>query len=455
MKELMQGLLKIRVRPYYIYQCDPITGSSHFRTPVETGLEIIEGLRGHTTGYAVPQFVIDAPGGGGKIPLLPNYLVGREGDDVLLRNFEGEIFRYRDPVGTKELPVGAGASAMNGSHAPSRNGKGSHRALKIGLTYDLRDDYLKDGYTEEQTAEFDREDTIAALDDALRANGHDVVRIGRARSLIERLAAGERWDLVFNIAEGLSAPGREAQIPAILDVYGIPYTFSDPVVTSLTLDKGLTKRVLRDLGLPTAPFAIVETPEQARVVDLPYPLFAKPVAEGTGLGVGPRSRAHNAVELETVCRELLVQFGQPVLVESDLPGREFTVGVVGTGEAARAVGALEVTMRPGAEEGIHSYHNKEHCEELVDYILVDDEDARESCRLGLAAWRGLNCRDGGRVDLRADAEGRLQILEINPLAGLHPSHSDLPILWTQVGREYNDLIGAIVESARTRCGATR
>ncbi len=99
MKKLVQGLLKIRVRPYYLYQCDPISGSSHFRTPVEKGLEIIQGLRGHTTGYAVPSFVIDAPGGGGKIPLLPEYLLGRDGDEVVLRNFEGRTFRYPDPVG--------------------------------------------------------------------------------------------------------------------------------------------------------------------------------------------------------------------------------------------------------------------------------------------------------------------------------------------------------------------
>lgn len=98
MKSLMHGLLKRRVRPYYLYQCDPITGSSHFRTPIAKGLEIIEGLRGHTTGYAVPTYVIDAPGGGGKIPLLPEYVVGRDGDDLLLRNFEGGVYRYVDPV---------------------------------------------------------------------------------------------------------------------------------------------------------------------------------------------------------------------------------------------------------------------------------------------------------------------------------------------------------------------
>jgi lysine 2,3-aminomutase len=97
MKSLYHGLLQRRVKPYYLYQCDPITGSAHFRTPVSKGIEIIEGLRGHTTGYAVPQFVIDAPGGGGKIPLLPEYVVGRDGDDLLLRNFEGNVYRYPDP----------------------------------------------------------------------------------------------------------------------------------------------------------------------------------------------------------------------------------------------------------------------------------------------------------------------------------------------------------------------
>jgi lysine 2,3-aminomutase len=99
MKALVHGLLQIRVKPYYLYQCDPILGSAHFRTPVEKGLEIISGLRGHTTGYAVPTYVIDAPAGGGKIPLIPDYLVGRQGDDLLLANYEGRIFRYPDPDG--------------------------------------------------------------------------------------------------------------------------------------------------------------------------------------------------------------------------------------------------------------------------------------------------------------------------------------------------------------------
>ena len=107
MQQLVHALLTMRVRPYYLYQCDPISGSAHFRTTVEKGLEIIEGLRGHTTGYAVPTYVIDAPGGGGKIPLQPNYLVGRDGDDVILRNYEGNQYRYPDPLGWPDADINA------------------------------------------------------------------------------------------------------------------------------------------------------------------------------------------------------------------------------------------------------------------------------------------------------------------------------------------------------------
>jgi D-alanine-D-alanine ligase len=126
--------------------------------------------------------------------------------------------------------------------------------VRIGLTYDLRDAYLAMGYGEEETAEFDRDSTIEALEGALRSLGHETERIGHVRDLAGRLAAGARWDLVFNIAEGLSGYGREAQVPALLDAYGIPYTFADPLTASLTLHKAMTKRVLRDLGVRTPDF---------------------------------------------------------------------------------------------------------------------------------------------------------------------------------------------------------
>jgi len=324
--------------------------------------------------------------------------------------------------------------------------------MLVGLTYDLRPDYLAQGYSREETAEFDSPATIEALEGAIRALGHRPERIGNIRDLVQRLAEGRRWDLVFNLAEGLNGVGREAQVPAVLDAYGIAYTFSDPVVMGLTLDKGLTKRVVRDCGVPTPDFAVVAEEADVARVALPYPLFAKPVAEGTGKGITPASRILDPAQLAAVCRDLLARYRQPVLVEAFLPGREFTVGLVGTGAAAEAVGALEVVLKDNAEPVAYSYVNKEECEERVIYRLAGDAQAREACGVALTAWRALGCRDAGRVDLRADAAGRVNFIEVNPLAGLHPSHSDLPILWQQAGRSYVELIRRIVDSASGRIG---
>ena len=322
--------------------------------------------------------------------------------------------------------------------------------MKIGITYDLREDYLAEGFSEEQTAEFDRPDTIEAIQKALAELGHEAQPIGPIRRLVESLAQGKRWDLVFNIAEGLYGFAREAQVPALLDAYGIPYTFSDPLVLSLTLHKGITKRLLRDLGIPTADFSIVEAESDLGTVDLALPLFAKPIAEGTGKGINASSKVRTRKELDSICRRLLEEFRQPVLIETFLPGREFTVGILGTGTEAAAIGALEIVLQPGADEAVYSYRNKEECEELVEYRLVDEPAVDAAKEVALAAWKGLGCRDAGRVDLREDSRGAPNVLEVNPLSGLHPEHSDLPILCTQLGIPYKDLIGRIVDSASHR-----
>ncbi len=322
--------------------------------------------------------------------------------------------------------------------------------MKIGITYDLRDDYLAEGYGEEETAEFDHPKTIAAIEEALRDLGYETDRIGHIRALAKRLVAGERWDLVFNIAEGLRGFGREAQVPALLDAYGIPYTFSDPLLLTLTLHKGMTKRVIRDLGIPTPAFAVVEFPEEIAGVRLPFPLFAKPIAEGTGKGVTAASKITDPAELEGVCRTLLETFCQPVLVEAFLPGREFTVGIIGTGAAAFAPAVLEVHFTEKAEKEVYSYINKEEWHGRIEYRLAADPMARLAEKTALAAWRGLGCRDGGRIDLRADADGIPQFMEVNPLAGLRPGHSDLPILCELAGMPYRELIAGIMRSALKR-----
>jgi len=324
------------------------------------------------------------------------------------------------------------------------------RNLHIGLTYDLRADYEGQGLSEEDLAEFDRADTIEALEEALHGLGHGTDRIGNVRALVGRLSAGDRWDLVFNIAEGRFGIGREAQVPALLDAYGIPYTFSDPLVSAVTLHKATAKRVLRDHGLPTPRFALIERPEDLATVDLAYPVFAKPVAEGTSKGIDSRSRAGTPAELARVTEHLLERYRQAVLVEEFLPGRELTVGILGTGAAARSAGAMEVHLLAGADRDIYTFRNKEDCESLVRYELARDGLAFDAEELALAAWRSLGCRDGGRVDLRCDALGRPSILEVNPLPGMHPPHADLPLLWGLSGRGFQELIHAIVSSAAER-----
>ena len=328
------------------------------------------------------------------------------------------------------------------------------KKLKIGITYDLRDDYLKEGYNLEETAEFDLLDTIEAIEKVILDNGFQADRIGNIKALTCRLAAENRWNLVFNIAEGLYGFGREAQIPALLDAYNIPYTFSDPLGHTLSLHKGMTKHVLRDLGIPTPDFAVVSSDAEIDKVNLPFPLFAKPVAEGTSKGITALSKITNFEELNRICKHILRTFKQPALIETYLPGREFTVGILGSGKDAKVLGVIEVILKPTAEQNAYSYENKEHYENLVQYALVDDDEAKQARKIALKVWRNLDLKDAGRVDLRSDAHGAPHFMEVNSLAGLNPKRSDLPILCNLLGVSYHVLISSIIESALRRAKIT-
>jgi D-alanine-D-alanine ligase len=326
--------------------------------------------------------------------------------------------------------------------------------VRIGFTYDLKDDHLALGVPEHEVAEFDSPKTIDAIAGALTELGHEVERVGHVRALAARLVAGWRCDLVFNIAEGVAGFGRESQVPALLEAYGIPYTFSDPLVCALTLHKGMAKHVARGCGVPTPKFELVTVAEEAAAVTLPLPLFAKPVAEGSSKGVTAKSLVRSKAALVEVCTELLERYRQPVIVEEYLSGREFTVGVLGTGRSARALGTLEVVLLEGADAGVYSYRNKTEWESIVRYRLLEPGSLRtEVEQVALATWRCLGCRDAGRVDVRLDGEGRAQMLEVNPLAGLAPGYSDLPNMAEMAGMSYTALIGAIVECASARIDA--
>lgn len=325
--------------------------------------------------------------------------------------------------------------------------------MKIGMVYDLRDDYLKEGFTREAAAEFDSEETVAIIEKTLCELGYSVERIGNCRRLCSRLTSGDRWDLVFNFSEGVNGRSREAQTPAVLELFGIPYTFSDPLVCALTLDKSMTKKIILHAGLRSPEFAVVHSEEEIEgaVQNLKYPLFAKPLCEGTGKGIDSSSLIKNRKELIRTCRRILSSFKQPVLVEEFLPGREFTVGVLGSGKYARVVGIMEITLIESTPGNIYSYESKEFCERLIRYTPFRESPLKEEIEeLALAAYREIECRDAGRVDLRLDGEGHPSFIEINVLPGLHPTHSDLPMQAEMFGISYRELIQEIINSALSR-----
>lgn len=318
--------------------------------------------------------------------------------------------------------------------------------MKIGVTYDLRDDYRALGLSEEDTAEFDVEETIAGVCGALAALGHVPERIGGIRPLTRALAGGARWDCVFNICEGLKGVAREAQVPALLEAFDIPYFFSDPLTLALALDKAMAKRVLRDAGVAVADFTLIETPADIAAIDLPFPLFLKPVSEGSGKGVDAHSRVTDTGMLDRVARDLLVRFRQPVLVEDYLPGREFTVGILGTGADARVLGVMEIVPQAGFVGHGYGLENKEQWIGKLTIHRAQDAAAQAAAALALAAWRALRCRDGGRCDIRQGADGAPRFIEVNPLAGIRPGYSDLCFIADFEGLSYQELIGAFLDS---------
>lgn len=319
--------------------------------------------------------------------------------------------------------------------------------MKVGITYDLKDDYLALGFDKETCAEFDSLETINAIDDLLKSRGHITERIGNVKALVNALAHGKNWDFVFNIAEGMYGRGREAQVPALLDAYGIPYIFSDPLVLAVTLDKAMTKRIVKDAGVRTAQFheflLTDPTPPSASF----YPLFVKPNADGTGKGITSKSLVKSEKQLREVVDDIHTRFNQSALAEQYLSGREFTVGITGTGDSARAIAVMEIIFNEKADQCGYTYDNKQQYEDRVEYKLADDAEAQEAVRVALQAWRVLGCRDGGRIDIRSDDKNQPHFLEVNPLAGLHPVLGDLVILSRLAGVSYHDLLGRVLDSA--------
>lgn len=315
-------------------------------------------------------------------------------------------------------------------------------------------------------AEWDAPETIAAVERALSALG-EVIRLEASADFPQRLRE-TRPDIVFNMAEGLIGPNREAHVPAICEFFGIPYSGSDPFTLSLCLHKGRTKQLLEFYGIPTARFALVETLAQARAVKraglLRYPLFAKPVQEGSSKGITERNFIRDRGELLAVVTELLEVYEQPVLLEEFLPGAEFTCGVIGNGRDARVlplVGMRFDALPPGALP-IYGFEAKWIWDTPDQPLQIFECPARVSDALRaqieqvtLRAYHALGCRDWSRIDVRLDAAGVPNVVEVNPLPGILPNPEDnscLPKAAAAAGMNYDELIQACLLAAARRQG---
>ena len=310
------------------------------------------------------------------------------------------------------------------------------------------------GGAADEEAEFDSPETVEGIAASLRRAGLDVTVLEAGPDLPELLKK-EKIGFVFNIAEGRGGRDREAQVPALLSLLGIPYSGSDALVMSLTLDKAMTKRFAASFGIRTAPFLLVQPGKEEEIPDLTYPVIVKPNAEGSGKGVSEHAVAEDRAELVGMLASLFRTYGEDMMVESFLPGREFTVGLLGNGESLRAFAPMEIVYEHPTQGNytVYSYKIKKEYKKHVHYECpadIPEGKAREMEEAAKKIFRELGCRDLARVDFRMDGNGDPCFLEINPLPGLAPGYSDYPMDAEACGIGYDELIRKIAESALER-----
>ncbi len=326
--------------------------------------------------------------------------------------------------------------------------------MRIGLAYNVKPADPPPDLPEDTYEEFDSETTVDYIADALAFLGHEVVRLGAGPRILETLRK-DRPDIVFNIAEGEGGRCREAHVPALLELLGIPYVGSDPLTLCVTLDKPVAKRLVAFEGFSTPRFRSVTSPAELDDAGLSYPVIVKPAFEGSSKGVRLASRAGTPAEARNLVAFVTGTYGQAALVEEFLPGSEVTVGMVGNG-TPRIVGIMEIaprTMR--TEEFVYSLEVKRDWENQVEYRcppFLPPAVVAEIERCAFGIYRLLGCRDFSRIDFRLDGAMVPHFLECNPLPGLSPAHGDLPIMAGRMGIPYVDLLSEILSGALSRLG---
>ncbi|MFW6330420.1 MAG: D-alanine--D-alanine ligase family protein [Gemmatimonadota bacterium] len=312
-------------------------------------------------------------------------------------------------------------------------------------------------------AEWDDPSTIAAVEAALAVAG-EVVRLEADESFPQRLRE-TRPHIVFNIAEGLHGPNREAHVPAICEYYDIPYTGSDPLTLGLALDKRRAKDVLLAAGVPAPTGVVVHEPgERQEALRVPVPAMVKPLFEGSSKGIPESALCDSPDDVLARVDRVLDEYGQPALVETFLPGREFTCAILGTGAGARALPLVEIRFDalPAGARPIYGYEAKWVWDRPEQPLQIFRCPAEVPPELGgwvvdtaLAAHRALGCRDWSRVDLRLDDGGVPHVLELNPLPGVLPDpeqNSCFPKAARAAGLDYGAMIRAVLEAGLARYG---
>jgi D-alanine-D-alanine ligase len=331
--------------------------------------------------------------------------------------------------------------------------------MKIGIAYDLKSDFDSTTRTgpDDALEEYDSPATVDAIERVLVSRGHTVLRLGGGRNFLTSVLETPP-DLVFNIAEGHGSRSREAHIPAVCEMLGIAYTHSDPLTMALSLDKAAAKRIAESFGVPTPRFSVIESARDLDAVSLEFPLFAKPLFEGSSMGIRRNSKLADDASLRDRVGRLLLDYGEPVLVEEFCSGPEFTVAILGTGALARVVAAMEIVPKKVATaDFVYSLEIKRSSDwqSEMEYAVPPRRTAREIAAIeavALGAYRALGCRDIARVDVRTGRDGEPKFIEANPLPGIAPGWSDLALLWKALGRSYDDLVLSVVDQASARLG---
>jgi D-alanine--D-alanine ligase len=324
--------------------------------------------------------------------------------------------------------------------------------LRVGFTFNLK---RRDPTTDDADAEFDSPRTIAAITAAIESYGHTVVPL-EATATLPRALADAAPDIVFNIAEGLSGRGREAQVPALCEMLGIPYSGSDATALAVSLDKDLTKKVLRASGIATADWQVLTTGRE-RLQPLGYPVVVKPNAEGTSKGITAASVVTGEASLRAAVQKLVERYHQPVLVEAYIAGRELTVGILGD-RRPRLLPLMEVVFIGTQRHRVYGFEEKQSFTPRVRSECPARLTPAEQKRVEKAArdtFTALGCRDVARVDLRLGPDGTPYVIEINPLPGLAPEFSDMCAIATAAGMDHRALVGAILAGAIRRHGEAR